>query len=79
MASTFRVEREQCIDAPPAAVRERVVDLRRWVSYGEVARPDFEKGLANLKAEAESRCVTDLRRSVIACRTRVSARPPRQP
>jgi hypothetical protein len=44
MASTFRVEREQCIDAPPAAVRKRVVDLRRWVSYGEVARPGLREG-----------------------------------
>jgi hypothetical protein len=33
MASTYRVEREQYIDAPPDAVRERVVDLRRWVSW----------------------------------------------
>jgi hypothetical protein len=33
MASTYKVERTQHIDAPPDAVRERVVDLRRWEAW----------------------------------------------
>jgi hypothetical protein len=40
MASTYRVEREQYIDAPPSAVRERIVDLRRWVSWSPWERLD---------------------------------------
>jgi hypothetical protein len=45
MASTYRVEREQYVDAPPSAVRERVVDLRRWVSWSpwEQLDPDQER------------------------------------
>lgn len=33
MAATYQVERSQAIDAPPAVVRERIVDLRRWEAW----------------------------------------------
>lgn len=33
MTGTYRVERRQHIDAPPSAVRERIVDLRRWQAW----------------------------------------------
>jgi hypothetical protein len=33
MADTYTVERSQRIAAPPEAVRERVVDLRRWETW----------------------------------------------
>jgi hypothetical protein len=33
MADTYTVERSQHIDAPPDAVRERIVDLRRWRAW----------------------------------------------
>jgi hypothetical protein len=33
VADTYSVEREQHVAAPPSAVRERVVDLRRWESW----------------------------------------------
>jgi hypothetical protein len=33
MASTYTVERTQHIDAPPEAVHERLVDLRRWETW----------------------------------------------
>ena len=33
MANTYTVERSRHIDAPPEAVRERIVDLRRWETW----------------------------------------------
>ncbi len=33
MASIYTVERTQHIEAPPGAVRERLVDLRRWAAW----------------------------------------------
>jgi hypothetical protein len=33
MTDTYTVERSQHIDAPPEAVRERIVDLRRWEAW----------------------------------------------
>jgi hypothetical protein len=33
MADTYTVERSQHIDARPEAVRERIVDLRRWPAW----------------------------------------------
>ena len=33
MASTYTVTREATIDAPPAALYERIVDLHRWESW----------------------------------------------
>lgn len=45
MASPYRVERQQYVAAPPAVVRERVVDLRRWESWSPWERldPDQER------------------------------------
>jgi hypothetical protein len=45
MASSYRIERECFIDASPSAVRERVVDLRRWTSWSpwEQLDPDQER------------------------------------
>jgi hypothetical protein len=33
MANTYTVERTAHVDAPPDAVRERIVDLRRWEAW----------------------------------------------
>jgi hypothetical protein len=33
MADTYRVERTEHIDATPAALRKRIVDLRRWQAW----------------------------------------------
>jgi hypothetical protein len=33
MENTYTVQRTQHIDAPPEAVRERIVDLRRWEAW----------------------------------------------
>ena len=33
MASTYTVERTERIAAPPDAVRERIIDLRRWQTW----------------------------------------------
>ena len=45
MASTYTVERTQHIDAPPEAVHERLVDLRRWESWSpwEDLDPDLRR------------------------------------
>jgi hypothetical protein len=45
MADTYRVERSQHIDAPPAAVRERIVDLHRWQAWSpwEELDPDLRR------------------------------------
>ncbi len=45
MASTYNVERTQHIEAPPATVRERLVDLRRWEAWSpwEDLDPDIHR------------------------------------
>jgi hypothetical protein len=39
------VRRERRIDAPPAAIRERIVDLHRWTSWSpwEDLDPDLQR------------------------------------
>jgi hypothetical protein len=45
MTGTYRVARDQHIDAPPSAVRERIVDLHRWRSWSpwEELDPDLRR------------------------------------
>jgi hypothetical protein len=45
MASTFTVEREQRVAATPAAIRERIVDFRRWRTWSpwEDLDPDLKR------------------------------------
>jgi carbon monoxide dehydrogenase subunit G len=45
MADTYTVERTQHVDAPPEAVRERLVDLRRWAAWSpwEDLDPDLRR------------------------------------
>lgn len=45
MADTYTVERTQHIDAPPDAVRERIVDLHRWKLWSpwEDLDPDLRR------------------------------------
>jgi hypothetical protein len=44
-SDTYTVERQRRIDAPPALVREQIVDLRRWVSWSpwEDLDPDLQR------------------------------------
>jgi hypothetical protein len=45
MTDTYRVVRTRRIDAPPSAVRERIVDLRRWRAWSpwEDLDPDLRR------------------------------------
>jgi hypothetical protein len=45
MPSTYEVERRRRIAAPPAELRERIVDLRRWTSWSpwEDLDPDLHR------------------------------------
>ena len=45
MTDTYTVERTQHIDAPPDAVRERIVDLHRWEAWSpwEDLDPDLRR------------------------------------
>jgi hypothetical protein len=45
MASSYRIERECFVAASPSAIRERVADLPRWVSWSpwEQLDPDQER------------------------------------
>jgi hypothetical protein len=45
MADGYTVERTQHIDAPPDAVRDRVIDLRRWEAWSpwEDLDPDLQR------------------------------------